>query len=277
MVAEVVWWLGLTGISATCLYYSESSYKNFSHSVQKCKKELIKAPFNHQNEGKFVYAAEKLQTSSTDPLKDDLFSVSLAGLKLFRKVEMFQYFLNKHKQIETSWFDKPMSSKGLPKGYENPSWKVKNFTAKTRGMLSVNDYMLEDHVLDKLNPIKWEECNYTEDDFKQIKADGGLVLYKHGTYKRPFVGCYRITHEFIPVGTAISIIGLQKSGKIVPFAGLYLIKAGKIESEELIRELEKMQLERIWKTRIFFGLFAAIGVIGVCKTLKELIDNRNKH
>jgi len=241
--------------------YKEFMFKGDADSIFYLK-NLLKHPVSltGENEGKLVYVTGNLRSSDASLIQDDLFRVSVPGLKLRRKVEMFQFY-KESDAYKNKWSDKPISSSGFLQGFENPKWKIHNFEATHKGDLMVGEYKLADFALKNIE--SWREVigKYKGDDFKQTEQGGKLVLNKSKKkYLRPKVGNYRISHEYIPNGLFVSVIGQQKSGKIAPYKGLFIMKEGLIGADKLVDEYGKQERFSIWKTRAACSLGVGLGL-----------------
>jgi hypothetical protein len=225
-------------------------------------KNMVKHPtaLSKENEGELVYVTGSLKSSDVSLIQDGLFNISVPGMKLRRKVEMFQW----HKEPDSyalKWNDKPVNSKGFLSGYENPKWKIFSFEANSKGDLLLGDYKISPKVLD--NVRAWREVigNYKGNDLKQVEKNGKLILHQSKKkFVLPKIGNYRISHEYVPNGIFASAIGLQKGGKLVPHKGLFIFKEGLHSSNQLIDEFGKSENQNIWMTRVICSLGITAGL-----------------
>lgn len=255
--------LGYLCSGAVGLYwlYKEFMYKGDAESLFYLR-NMLKHPISltNENEGKLVYVTGNLRSSDTTLIFDDLFKIAVPGLKLKRTVEMFQFYKDKD-AYKTKWSDKPVSSSGFLQGFENPKWKIYNYEATHKGNLLVGEYKIADNALKSI--VSWKEVigNYKGDDFKQFEQSGKLILFKSKKkFVRPKVGNYRITHEYVPNGLFVSVIGQQRSGKILPYKGLLIVKEGLLSADKLIDEYGKQETYSIWKTRLACSLGMGLGI-----------------
>ena len=86
----------ISGVLGLYWAYKELTYKGDSNSLFYLK-HMIQHPseFTKENEGKLVYVTGSLRSSDISSIQDSLFSITVPGMKLRRKVEMYQWHKEK--------------------------------------------------------------------------------------------------------------------------------------------------------------------------------------
>ena len=251
----------ISGVLGLYWAYKELTYKGDSNSLFYLK-HMIQHPseFTKENDGKLVYVTGSLRSNDISSIQDSLFSITVPGMKLRRKVEMYQWH-NDKENYAPKWSEKPISSSGFLSGYENPKWKIFNYETTVTDDLKLGDYKITPKVIDQVKSWKEVIGNYKGTDLKQTEQFGKLILYRSKKkFVIPKIGNYRISHEYIPNGLYVSVIAQQKTGKLVPYKGIFIFKEGLVSSDKLIEEFGKNQTTNIWLTRVLcgFGISASL-------------------
>ena len=121
----------LAGVSG--LFWGFSEFTNDPDYISSLKRSVTyPMEYSKSNDYKLIYISGPLTSSSSQSLQDELFRVSVQGLKLRRKVEMFQWIQAQDKAMVLNWTASPINSSGFLPHYTNPKWKIfdLDFTAK---------------------------------------------------------------------------------------------------------------------------------------------------
>jgi hypothetical protein len=237
------------------------------------------------NEGKLVHVTGPVTTSSTP--SDDDFGIAAQGVRLVRKVEMYQWKQDSKSETkkelgggETTvttytyskeWDDSynPSNEFKQPGGHENPSMEIsgRNFQIP-EGKLG--DFTLDDGVInqiggDKPYPLKADQLDAIQAAYaggkKLSVVDGGIYLGWNPS--SPVVGDYRIRYELAPLGT-ISVIGQQRGQLFQSYqteAGdaLLMVEDGNVPADQMFKHAEQANTILTWILRAVGLLVLAIG------------------
>jgi len=161
------------------------------------------------------------QLSADDTLVDDTFWVTTTGLKLHRKVEMYQWKEESHSESQDNlggsetttttytydkiWSDSPIDSSYFkkPEWHQNPnSWQHTSMT-KTQDTIKIGDIRLTDNFVSQINNYQ----NMTLDmmDTLTVSSGTGVFVSSSGIYygENPSIaqiGDLRVRFEEVPEG-----------------------------------------------------------------------------
>lgn len=224
------------------------------------------------NEGKLVHVSGP--ASATAPLVDPQFQVKASGLKLLRKVEMYQWREDKHSQTRDKlgggqetvttysysrvWKDRRNDSSAFrhPEGHANPemAFSARQFVAADA---KLGAFSLPPALLDQLGG-----ATRLDVDPQGVSAPSGQTrpqqavdgaIYLGVDPAAPHVGDLRISYTFAPNGP-ISAIGRQAGASLAPYqtkAGglLYLIDAGDQTAAAMFKQAESENALLTWIVR----------------------------
>ena len=251
---------GLTGVF---LGYKELTKDSTSESTSSLKSSVLQVnAYSKENDNKLVYTSGVLHPSDSNSLQDPMFSISVQGLKLRRKVEMFQWIQTNNSSMTLGWASHPICSMKFLPDHANPKWKVFDLDLTAKSPFKVNEFSVGSKVLKYINSWKEIQGEYTGSEFKQEKIQNRLILHKSKKRRlTPKVGNYRVTHEYIPTGVLVSIIGMQKGNEIVPYKRrLLLVKEGIVKPDEMLDEYGSNRLLNIWFVRATCLLGMGLGL-----------------
>ncbi|NXH97340.1 TMM43 protein, partial [Pachycephala philippinensis] len=162
---------------------------------------------SQQNEGRLVHLAGALSTSK--PLFDPSYGVSIQAVKLKRNVEMYQWVeYEDSKEYEengeikketkysynTEWKSEVVNSRNFDReiGHKNPSaMAVESFTAVSPNV-QVGSFVLSKGLVDKIDDFKQLSLSHLEDPHADVTR-GGDYFYHSDNPRRPEVGDLRVS------------------------------------------------------------------------------------
>ncbi|NWH32258.1 TMM43 protein, partial [Chloropsis hardwickii] len=162
---------------------------------------------SQQNEGRLVHLAGALSTSK--PLFDPSYGLSIHAVKLKRNVEMYQWVeYEDSKEYEedgeikketkysynTEWKSEIVNSRNFDReiGHKNPSaMAVESFTAVSPNV-QVGSFVLSKGLVDKIDDFKQLSLSHLEDPHADVTR-GGDYFYHSDNPRRPEVGDLRVS------------------------------------------------------------------------------------
>ncbi|NXX48184.1 TMM43 protein, partial [Tricholaema leucomelas] len=162
---------------------------------------------SQQNEGRLVHLAGALSTSK--PLFDPSYGLSIRAVKLKRHVEMYQWVeyeesteyeengeIKKETKYSynTEWKSEVVNSKNFDReiGHKNPSaMAVESFTAVSPNV-QVGSFVLSKGLVDKIDNFKQLSLSNLEDPHADVTR-GGDYFYHSENPRRPEVGDLRVS------------------------------------------------------------------------------------
>ena len=256
---------GLIFAGLTGAYWGYKEYTNDSSrdSISSLKSSVAQVnTCSKENNSKLVYTSGVLHPSNPSSLQDPMFGISVQGLKLRRKVEMFQWMQIKNSSMTLGWVAHPISSEKFLPNFINPKWKLFDLDLTAKAPFKVNGFSLGSEILNHINSWKEVQGEYTGSEYKHERIENRLVLHKSKKKRlTPKVGNYRVTHDYIPSGVFVSIIGMQKDNRIVPYKGrLMLIKEGIVKPDDMLDEYGAKKSLNIWVVRATCFLGMGLGL-----------------
>jgi hypothetical protein len=211
------------------------------------------------NEGRLVHIAGQVTTS--EPVADDEFKVSANGLKLRRKVEMFQWIESSstEKKVELGgsetqvttykyaqdWSTEAQNSAEFEESedHQNPSMEVASETF-TVPSANLGAFVLDQNIIGSIGSSQPYLLGDNVLDDVQAAVGAGMrasivngTIYLGSNPRQPAIGDYRISYEFTPASQT-SIIGAQKGSGLGAYQtqsgdSLLLVDAGIVAPEEM--------------------------------------------
>jgi hypothetical protein len=190
------------------------------------------APVDPANESKLVHVTGPIVTQQT--LTDPVFAISAQGVRLVRKVEMFQWTEEEHSKTETKlgggeetvttytynkeWHEGAVDSSGFaqPDGHQNPQPVLESQSFQIDDG-KLGDYALTQSILDEVGGGKAYPIAKAQREAivaaspldKDLKLIDGVIMAS-ATPSAPAVGDLKIAYELVPLQD-VSIIA-QQSG-----------------------------------------------------------------
>jgi hypothetical protein len=255
------------------------------------------------NDGKLVHVVGSLTTSG--PVLDAEFGMKSDGVRLVRKVEMYQWA--EESESETSkrlgggettrttykykreWSDHPVDSSHFHErnGHSNPqmTWRSRNEAAPNvkLGAFAVPNSMIgrfgNDQALAADDTQVQAAKKHTTKDVAVV--DGALYIGKDPS--QPVVGDTRITYSEVPRQTA-SVVARQAGPTFEPYrtkAGgtVALMSAGEVPAKDMFKEAQDENRMWTWIIRaggtigMFIGFCLMMGPIGVLASVIPILGD----
>ncbi|MER9580654.1 TMEM43 family protein [Mesorhizobium sp. M0276] len=298
-VGGVIFGLLLVVLMVIGLFWNEGRAVQTARSLAEGAGAVISASADSvdaANDGKLVHVSGPVTTDSG--LADPDFGIAPQGLRLSRRVEMYQW--KEESKSETTkklgggeetvttysyskgWDDSQIDSSDFkkPDGHQNPPMAIHSRTFQIpQGKLVAFD--LDTPVLDHIEGDK--DYSLSSDQSAAIKAaytgsrplsmvDGEIYLGADTT--TPALGDYRISYDLAPLGV-VSIVARQAGSRFEPYqteAGdaLLMVDTGTVPADKMFAEAVSANTLITWLLRaaglllltIGFALFLSpIGVI----------------
>lgn len=246
------------------------------------------------NEGRLIYVVGPLTASG--PVLDAEFAMKIDGVRLVRKVEMFQW--TEETESETSkrlgggettktthkykreWVDHPVDSGRFHdrQGHNNPqmAWRTRNQVAPN---LKLGAFAVPNSLADHFGAAQPLAAGEEHVQAAQKRAgtrpvqaiDG--VLYVGRDPGQPAVGDYRISYSVVPRQSA-SVVARQAGPTFEPYrteAGgtVELIAVGEVPAKDMFKQAQDENRMWTWIIRaggvvaMFIGFALVMGPIGV--------------
>ena len=249
------------------------------------------------NEGRLVHFTGTAE--AFEPLRDTLFGVETDGLKLRRRVEMYQWTEDTHREerkkaggstetITTYTYEKEWSSKLIdssrfeePSGHQNPSSKPfdnKTFAAEP---IVIGDWILGQDFVDDLNREENLSVNQGTLDKASDAVRSKLTLWNGGFYAganpdSPQVGDVRVRFAVVPQAE-VSVVGLQQASKLVPYTAkvggdIALLSYGVKSSEEMFEAAKAGNTFLTWLLRAVGFFIIMIGFSTILRPFAVAAD-----
>ena len=256
-------------------------------------------PLNAAYEGSLVHLGGSLVTSG--PIADADFGVSTPGLQLVRMVEMFQWVEKSRteKKVELGgsetqvttydyvkeWADSAKDSSKFhePEEHRNPDMLVgRQSFVQPSAMLG--DFVLDETVLGHVGGT--QKLVLTEDKAQTIQdaigagiratiVNGGIYLGQNSA--SPELGDYRISYDYVPVGT-VSIIAKQQGSGLVPYRtqsgdSLLMVETGLVAAADMFEGAASGNATMTWILRavglvlLIAGFASILGPISVLSSV----------
>ena len=245
-------------------------------------------------EGDLVHISGHL--FSTDSVVDPAFGVEAQGVRLLRRVEMYQWIESTRADPRShvgggeeqtrihgyapAWSSLAQNSSQIRdgQGHQNPLMAVQNAAFQVDSAM-LHDFRIDGEVLNLLDnardwPIPADQLDAVQQAIGPSQpaslVDGGLYL---GTDpRRPRIGDYRIHYQLVPFGR-VSLIGRQTGNGIAPYhrksgGALLIAREGALSADELLDADATSDTVLIWITRaaglamLIFGFSRLVGPSG---------------
>ncbi|MBU0726332.1 MAG: TMEM43 family protein [Alphaproteobacteria bacterium] len=250
------------------------------------------------NEGKLVHLTGPVETDGA--LSDLAFAVSATGVRLIRRVEMFQWQEDSTSETRSKlgggeetvttytysrdWSDTPADSARFrkPEGHGNPPMTLRSRTiAAPQARLGA--FTLGQPVLDLIDGDRPLPLDATQLQRSRAAYGGGkkvsLIddrLYLGADPESPAIGDYRIAYEIVPLGP-VSIIGRQSGDTLTPYptkAGdrLLIVTRGDVPADEMFAAEQAANAVLGWVLRAVGLIFLFVGFMLVMRPMAVAAD-----
>lgn len=256
---------------------------------------VANGPVDPANEGKLVHVTGTVATAQT--LSDPEFSVSAQGIRLVRKVEMFQWVEDESTKTETqlgggeqkvttytykkAWHEGAVDSSDFhePTGHQNPPQPLSSRSFQVSDA-TLGDFYLPQSVLDQTGvsqplPLTEAEAQAAAQATgltKPLSVVDGIVLVGNNP-SAPVVGDLRISYTVVPAGD-LSVIAQQQGNSFAAYqtvAGdrLELVENGTVAANAMFKNAADGNAMVTWIVRgvglllLFVGFSLILGPLGV--------------
>ena len=195
------------------LWFNEAGYVKSLQKADYIQKNVISiSQYSPEYNRKLVHYTGSVNTNDT--ISDDFVSVNTPALK--RTVEMYQWdercrstksgsHRTKSCSYTKKWSDKQINSTSFKeRGYDNPTMEFKSDEIFANNV-SVDDFRLDPELIKKLNP-KTKLLNLPPKQGNQIYSE---YYYSGTNFSSPQIGDYRISYQYMPINSTVSIIAAQ--------------------------------------------------------------------
>ena len=245
------------------------------------------------NDGKLIHVSGPLSVAG--PVLDAEFSVRSSGLRLVRRVEMFQWTEEQDSETRKklgggeektttykytrAWADKPVDSSKFREraGHANPemTWRTRNLLAPqpTIGAFSVPDNLLASFGSERSLAASDDQAAALQRKLdKPVRVvDGAIYIARDPD--QPAVGDVRITYAEVPLQDA-SVVARQSGNGLAPYVAkaggtVDLIAAGRVPATDMFKSAQDDNRLWTWLIRaggcllMLFGFGLILGPLGV--------------
>jgi tetratricopeptide (TPR) repeat protein len=296
-IGGVVFGLILLAGAATLLFWNEGRSVKRYQTLDAGQKRVVSISadtVNAEHEGQLVHVSEAVTT--TKPLKDTDFGLTLTALRLQRVVEMYQWIEDKEtktrkkvgggKEKTTTysyrreWVDRLVDHHDFKKsqGHRNPV----EMPYANQQFISINAHL----GAFRLTPTLVQRMKHFED----VDLDKALVAgevpedaKRHGAWLyfgpqpgTPAVGDVRVSFRAV-YPAWISLVAQQQRNRLTPFkpAGggeLALLKTGEHSADALFEAARTSNATLTWALRLGGTLLMAIGLFLLLRPLATVAD-----
>ncbi|MBX7222507.1 MAG: TMEM43 family protein [Blastocatellia bacterium] len=252
---------------------------------------------NSSNEGKLVHLTGNVTVAA--PISDPEFGISVKGLKLRRKVEMYQWKEVKKSEKEKNtggssttttsydyqreWAPEVIRSNDfrLPSGHQNPTTMPFQTIAVTAENPKVGEFLMDAAVVEKLD--KFEPVPIEKETLTQVPAvlRGNLktsqgMLYWGTSPDAPKIGDLRISFEVVKPDT-ISVVAKQTQQGLAAYhttsgTQIALVQTGTVTAETMFQQAQSQNTLVTWFLRLFGWVLMFGGITLVFQPLVILAD-----
>lgn len=274
----------LVGASAVLLFWNEGRAVKSADALHEGAAQIVAAQadvVDPKLEGKLVHVSGPVRIVA--PPRAPEIDLSVQGLRLERKVEMYQWRENKsvtsekklggseetvtHYSYERVWSEAPLASEGFrqPQGHANPPFPLRSLNLHATAKVGTRDVPAGSlSGLGHAQPIALEARQAAQIGTRlgqhATLIDGGVMLGADAA--RPQVGDLRIHYALARVETA-SIAAQQKGSQLVPFVAgngrtVFLAREGTVPAAEMFQSALEANANLTWMLRAI-GVVLSIG------------------
>jgi hypothetical protein len=243
------------------------------------------------NDGRLIHVTGILSTAGA--VSDPDFAIRVQGVRLERRVEVYQWKEETHSETRTkfgggeertttykyvrTWSDKPIDSDRFkePRGHTNPV-----MTYQSRDLLAAGTrlgaFAVPDSLLRAFGEAKRLAATEVQANALQIRVNKPVavndgVLYVGRDPAQPAIGDMRISFAEVPLQTA-SVVAAQAGSGFAPFpthtgTTVELISAGTVPPKVMFQHAEEENVTMTWVLRLIGVIFMLIGFNFVLRPL----------
>lgn len=243
-------------------------------------------PIDPATEGKLVHLSGETRTDG--PLTDPDFGISVTGIRLERRTEMFQWI--EEVQSETkekvgggtetvkrysytrAWRDRVVDSSQfkVPDGHQNPTAMKFASQSHTAETVRLGAYTLPDFLVSRIGggtPLEIEGLEMASEEVKVGGKLSGGGVYFGSNPESPAIGDLRIRFTLVPTGV-VSVVAQQSGSTFTPYptrsgSPVELLEPGTVSAADMFQMAQDRNKMRTWAFRVggFFLLFFAFSMI----------------
>lgn len=298
-LAGVLFGLVLTVGSCVLLFWNEGRAVQTAKSLAEgagLVVDVAPSTIDPAMESKLIHISGDARARA--PLVDPEFGVSTVGLKLDRRVEMYQWKQEEHRETQKNlggsetttttytytkvWSNQSIDSQKFRRASEHPNPAMRyRASSLVAADATIGAFRPGSPVLSKLSAQETVRADAVL--LNAIKARvGGPVLINDGqiylgeNVSVPKIGDIRIDYRAVPNGP-VTIVGRQTGTDITPYqtnAGdrLLLVRSGIVSAADIFRSEEQANVVLTWVLRLVGALVMFIGVALVLRPLVVVAD-----
>ncbi len=249
------------------------------------------------NEGKLVHVAG--ETKATNPARDSELGINGNGLKLSRKVEMYQWKEDQEKETrkklgggeetitrytyKREWSDRPIESSRFREtnGHQNPQMPQTRTRSFAVEGATLGGFRLDAQIISLLGSGDiFEVPESAQAGAKKVFGERARVvqggIYAGNNPDSPIVGDIRITYTLLPV-QPVSVVGKQIQSGFTPFTTsnqrtVLLAETGIKDATILFKHAEDANKVLTWVLRLAGVIVLFIGFRMMLSLLEVLAD-----
>lgn len=253
-----------------------------------------------RNEGRLVHLSGVISTSK--PLVDPNYGISIECVKLKRQVEMYQWIeYEDSKEYEengeikketrysynTEWRSEVVSSRHFDReiAHQNPSAMAVESLTAVASDVQVGRFHLSKGLIDKIDNFKLLSLGKMQTPNSYATIDGDF-FYHSSNPRSPEVGDLRVSFHYAglsesdsPLGPAdvITVIGRQRGDEVVSFQTesgdvLELLHFNAFSAEEVFQKEHHSNTIKTWALRAGGWLLMFVGISLMTKIVYTLVD-----
>jgi len=273
-------------VGTLVLFWNEGRAVKVTISLQEALDQVItvssEKPFDKSMEGRIVHISGPLMTG--EPLTEMDYNIMVQAVKLKRRVQMYQWVeetlehsygesLASVQAEDRTYFytqefkDELIDSRGfyMRHGHENPSKFPMESRTYIAEHVTIGAFEIGDEVKGRMNTFI-EVTSDSRPDDPSIKMHSGMYYHCNDVFS-PEIGDLRIHFSFAGLqGEYYTVIGLVKTGKIVPYRSIsgkkrvLIVQKGEVKLDDAFRQEHKAQRMTTWGFRFvgFVIVFFAV-------------------
>jgi hypothetical protein len=260
--------------------------------------EASASPVQPENDQKLVHVTGLVAV--TAPLEDTEFGVTATGVKLARRVEMYQWTEESKSETRTklggseetvttytyskSWSESAIDSSAFaePNGHANPEMSIEATDVIARDA-RLGDFVLEDNVLVQIGGAQPMQLNATDAEAIQAAAGQGRTLtvaqnriYIGENPSVPAIGDTRVTYDLTPAAET-SVVARQNGDNFMAYrtrngSEILLVADGDVPAADMFQSAQDANNLMAWIIRIVGMVLLMVGFGLILAPLGVLAD-----
>jgi len=302
----VVAGVALVGLSCFGLFWNEGRAVQTAKSLAEgagLVASIGSAQVDPANEGKLVHVTGDIKAGIRP--NDAEFGVAVDGLRLLRRVEMFQWQEDKKTETrktlggseetvttysyEQAWSTTPINSREfkVPDGHTNPAMRYSGATFNG-GEVTLGAFRPGDQVTRMLPDSQDVRVDAAMAEALRARVGGPVQavdgrFYLGNNPSQPRIGDIRIGYRLVPAGP-VSVVGRQSGSDITDYqttAGdaLLMVKPGTISAADMFKNAQRENVFWTWVIRfvgafvMYLGFFLILNPLVVIADVVPVVGN----